>query len=90
MQSMNLYMVIEHFCPGCKDQVYDRFHKKGRLLPEGLKYVDSWLEKDGNRCFQLMKTDDPKLFETWINKWNDLCDFEIIEIDEKPVNPNDA
>jgi len=51
---MKLYMVIESFLPGCQDKIYQRFHEKGRMLPEGLDYVNSWLEKDGDRCFQLM------------------------------------
>ena len=74
-------MVIEHFRPGCKDAVYERFAQKGRLLPAGLIYVDSWLEKDGNRCFQLMETHDRSLFDRWIQNWNDLVDFEIVELD---------
>ena len=82
---MSLFMVIENFSPGCKDLVYERFYEKGRMLPDGLEYVDSWLEKDGNRCFQLMKTDDPDLIDTWTSHWSDLGDFEIIEIGEKPV-----
>ena len=74
-------MVIEHFLPGCKKAVYERFAQKGRLLPAGLKYVDSWLEKDGNRCFQLMETHDRSLFDRWIKNWDDLVDFEILELD---------
>ena len=73
-------MVIETFMPGCKDKVYERFHQKGRMLPEGLVYINSWVEKDGDRCFQLMETDEPSLFQQWITHWNDLVKFEIIEI----------
>jgi len=82
---MALYMVIEHFLPGCKERVYQRFEQKGRMLPEGLTYIDSWLEKDGDRCFQLMETDDPSLFDIWIENWNDLTEFEIVELDTKPT-----
>ncbi|MDH3692944.1 MAG: DUF3303 domain-containing protein [Gammaproteobacteria bacterium] len=78
-------MVIEHFLPGCKERVYQRFEQKGRMLPEGLTYIDSWLEKDGDRCFQLMETDDPSLFDIWIENWNDLTEFEIVELDTKPT-----
>ncbi len=74
------YMVIETFIPGKKDQVYERFNSTGRLLPEGLNYIDSWLEQDGNRFFQLMETDTPSLFESWIEKWVDLVVFEIIPL----------
>jgi len=60
------YMVIETFAPNAKEKVYQRFREKGRMLPEGLRYIDSWLEKDGDRCFQLMETDQPALFAQWI------------------------
>ena len=81
---MKRYMVIEQFPPGAKEKVYERFRVKGRMLPDGLVYIDSWLEKDGDRCFQLMETDDFALFRTWTERWRDLVSFEIIEIGEKP------
>jgi hypothetical protein len=81
---MAQYIVIESFRTGCKDEVYKRFHEKGRMLPGGLRYVDSWLEKGGDRCFQLMETDDPSLFQRWTDNWKDLVVFEIIEMGEKP------
>lgn len=77
-------MVIESFRPGCKEKIYERFHQKGRMLPERLLYVDSWLEKDGDRCFQLMETDDPSLFAVWLEHWKDLVAMEVIELGEKP------
>jgi hypothetical protein len=76
-------MVIENFKSGCKEKVYERFHEKGRMLPDGLVYIDSWLEKDGDRCFQLMETDTFGLFPLWTRHWKDLVIFEIIEIAEK-------
>lgn len=79
-----MFMVIENFLPNCKELVYQRLAQQGRMLPEGLAYIDSWLEKDGNRCFQLMETDDRRLFDTWIANWNDLADFEVIELGAKP------
>lgn len=82
---MKQYMVIETFRSGCKEKVYGRFHAQGRMLPEGLAYLNSWLEKDGDRCFQLMETDDPSLFAVWTAKWKDLVSFEIIELGEKPA-----
>lgn len=81
---MSRYMVIESFLPGCKEKVYARFYEKGRLLPEGLIYLDSWLEKDGDRCFQLMETNDPALFGTWSEQWKDLVMMEVIELGQKP------
>ena len=81
---MKRYMVIEHFAPGVKDKVYERFREQGRMLPEGLSYIDSWLEKDGDRCFQLMEANDRSLFDRWTDSWKDLVTFEIIELGEKP------
>ena len=77
------YMVLETFRPGCKAAVYERFREKGRMLPDGLHYIDSWLEKDGDRCFQLMETDSPMLFDQWTAAWSDLVSFEIIELEKR-------
>lgn len=74
-------MVIEHFKDGCFDAAYERFHTKGRLLPKGLNYLNSWVNKDASLCFQLMETNTPALFGTWFERWADLVDFEVIEID---------
>jgi hypothetical protein len=81
---MKRYMVIERFAPGMKTKAYERFEEKGRMLPEGLTYIDSWLEKDGDRCFQLMETNDRSLLDRWTESWKDLVRFEIIELGEKP------
>jgi hypothetical protein len=78
------YMVIESFLENCVEDVYERFHKSGRMLPEGLNYIDSWLTKDGACCFQLMETERYELFQEWTDKWDDLTRFEILEIGEKP------
>ena len=86
---MKQYMVVETFLPGCKEKVYQRFHERGRMLPEGLTYVSSWLEKDGDRCFQLMETDDPTLFRVWLDEWKDLVAMEIVELGEKPKPEGD-
>ena len=87
---MKQYMVIETFLSGCKEKVYERFHQKGRMLPEGLAYVDSWLSKDGDRCFQLMETDDPSLFQGWFEHWKDLATIEVVELGEKPKVQGDG
>jgi len=81
---MTKYMVIETHLPNALEEVYKRFHEKGRMMPEGLFYIDSWLEKDGDRCFQLMETDNFSLFSEWTKNWQDLTRFEIVEIGEKP------
>jgi len=83
---MKRYMVIEHFAPGAKEKIYERFRSKGRMLPDGLTYLESWLEKDGDRCFQLMETEDRTLFDRWTENWKDLVRFEIVELGEKPGN----
>ncbi|MEM7343872.1 MAG: DUF3303 family protein [Chloroflexota bacterium] len=83
---MTRYMIIERFRPGCLEVVYERFAQQGRMLPAGLYYLDSWLEREGQCCFQLMKTDNPALFDLWIEKWRDLVDFEIIELGTKPTD----
>jgi len=85
---MTKYMVIENYREGCFDKIYERFHKNGRMLPEGLYFIESWLEKSGERCFQLMETDNPETFKAWIKNWEDLVDFEIIELGEKPSTEN--
>ena len=76
--------VIEHFTPGTKAKIYERFHQREGCFRERLIYIDSWLEKDGHRCFQLMETSDRSLFEAWVDCWKDLVRFEIIEFGEKP------
>jgi hypothetical protein len=73
-------MVIERF----KDAkaVYRRVREKGRMLPEGLKYVGSWVEANYDRCFQLMECGDASLFQNWVAQWQDLVDFEIVPVVE--------
>ena len=76
-----LYMVIEKYRHG-PGPVYQRAAERGRMLPDGLRYVDSWVVDDGplDRCFQLMETDDPALFDVWTAAWADLADFEIVPV----------
>jgi hypothetical protein len=74
------YMVIETFKQG-PAPVYARAVERGRLLPPGLDYVDSWVdERDLDRCFQLMESDSPELFDQWTAGWSDLVDFEIVPV----------
>ena len=75
-----LYMVIEQFNVGAAPEIYRRARDHGRQLPPSLEYVDSWVDLNYARCFQLMRTDDPALFETWIKAWSDLARFEIIPV----------
>ena len=75
-----LFLVIEHFKNQDARTVYERFQENGRMMPEGLRYVDSWVEANFNRCFQLMECDDPLLFQQWIIEWRDLMEFEIVPV----------
>ena len=75
-----LYMVIEHFHDGAGPEVYKRFRENGRMMPDGLNYVSSWVEPDFSRCFQVMEWDDPGVFAEWTAKWDDLMDFEAIPV----------
>lgn len=75
-----LFMVIEHFKNRDAKAVYRRAKEHGRLLPEGLQYMDSWVETNFDRCFQLMEGDDPRLFRQWVAKWHDLVESEIIPV----------
>jgi len=75
-----LFMVIEKFKNGNAKAVYSRSRELGRMLPDGLKYVDSWVEASLDRCFQLMECDDPRLFQEWVIHWQDLIDFEIVPV----------
>jgi hypothetical protein len=76
-----LYMVIEKYRHG-PGPVYQRAAERGRMLPDGLRYVDSWVVDDDrlDRCFQLMETDDPALFGSWQEQWADLTEFEILPV----------
>jgi hypothetical protein len=82
-----LFIVIERFkSREATAEVYRRLEERGRMLPDGLKYLDSWVEENLDRCFQLMETDDAKLFKQWIACWQDLVDFEVIPV----INSADA
>jgi len=75
-----LYMIIEHFKNKDPLPVYKRFHERGRLAPEGLQYVSSWVDETLARCFQLMETERPESLDEWIANWNDLVDFEVYPV----------
>jgi len=73
----SLYMVVEHFRNNDALPVYRRFRDHGRMAPEGLVYVSSWVDEKLERCYQLMETEDRRLLDEWISHWDDLVDFEI-------------
>jgi hypothetical protein len=70
-------MVIEHFRGGDPVPVYRRFRERGRMAPEGLTYVSSWVTEDLARCYQVMETEDRRLLDEWMKNWSDLAEFEI-------------
>jgi Protein of unknown function (DUF3303) len=74
------YMVVEHFRGGDALPVYRRFRERGRLAPDGLKYVASWVTDDLRRCFQIMECEDPRLLAEWTARWEDLVEFEVIPV----------
>lgn len=78
-----LFMVIERFRDHDMVPIYERLRDRGRMLPDGLRYVDSWVEPNFSRCFQLMECDDARLFQRWVLQWRDLIEFEVV-----PVSPS--
>jgi uncharacterized protein DUF3303 len=78
-------MVVEEFVQGARP-VYERVAAKGRMLPSGLLYIDSWIDEGLERCFQLMETDDPSLLDTWMAEWSDLVRFEVVPL----IGPTEA
>ena len=80
------YMVIEHFHPGKVRELYQRFAEKGRMAPEGVSYVNSWVNEDLNTCYQVMESTNIEKLKEWISHWKDLADFEIIPV----ISSNEA
>ncbi len=73
-------MIIERFRNQDAKAVYHRFAEQGRLMPDGLTFVDSWVSADLGRCFQVMACDDVTLLQRWVAEWSDLVDFEIVPV----------
>jgi hypothetical protein len=75
-----LFMVVERFAPGKATEIYRVARERGRMLPDGLIYIDSWVSAALDVCFQLMETEDPVLFQEWVANWGDLADIEIVPV----------
>jgi hypothetical protein len=73
-------MVVEHFKNHDPLPVYRRFREQGRLAPEGLHYISSWVDEKFERCFQLMETDNPCQLDEWLGKWSDIVSFEVYPV----------
>lgn len=78
------YMILEHFKNGDPIPVYRRFRDQGRLMPEGLKYVSSWITPDMMMCYQVMECDDRRLLDEWMANWSDVINFEVIPVITSP------
>jgi Protein of unknown function (DUF3303) len=75
-----LYMVVERFRNKDAAPIYRRFRERGRMMPEGLSYVSSWIDEKLERCYQVMETSDPALLDQWMANWNDITEFEVYPV----------
>jgi hypothetical protein len=75
-----MFMVIEKFRDQNAKAIYERLRDKGRQIPDGPKFVNSWVSADLGRCFQLMEADDVTVFQRWISEWADLMEFEVVPV----------
>ena len=84
-----LFMVVELYIAG-PGPVYERAATRGRMLPDGLEYLDSWVVDDDrmDRCFQLMRTENPALLDVWTASWDDLCEFQIFPVVDSAAAAN--
>lgn len=80
-----LYMVVETFRNADPSPIYARLAEKGRMMPDGLNYIGSWIADDFSMCWQVMETDHFELFEEWIRNWDDLMEFDV-----RPVMTSDV
>jgi len=74
------YLIIEHFHSGKLKDMYERFEKKGRMMPEGVVYINSWIDMEVKTCYQVMESESEEKLKEWIKNWDDLVDFEIIPV----------
>lgn len=76
-----LFMIIERFRDNDMLPIYKQVRDGGRMLPEGLKYIGSWVEPNFSRCFQLMECDDLRLLQEWTLQWRGFgVTFEIVPV----------
>jgi hypothetical protein len=75
-----LFMIIEHYRDGDAGPVYRRFRERGRMAPEGLTYLGSWVDEAVATCWQVMEADDRAPVDEWISHWDDLVDFEVVPV----------
>jgi len=75
-----LYMVIERFRNNDAVPIYRRLRDRGRLMPDGLEYLSSWITQDLTMCWQVMRCDDRALLDQWMANWDDVMEFEVIPV----------
>jgi hypothetical protein len=75
-----MFMVIERYGPGKAVEVYRRFRDRGRMAPNGVRYIASWVDLDFRRCFQVMEAESEAMLKKWTDKWHDLVEFEIVPV----------
>ena len=68
------FVIVERFRGGDPVSVYRRFRDRGRLAPEGLRYINSWVSRDLTTCYQVMECDDRRLLDQWIANWSDIVE----------------
>ncbi|MTI87954.1 MAG: DUF3303 domain-containing protein [Balneolaceae bacterium] len=74
------YMIVETFRPGKVQEIYRRLEEKGRMQPEGLTYLNSWIDENMEICYQLMEAESEEKLHQWMDKWNDLMEFEVVPV----------
>ena len=75
-----LFRVIERFRNRDRKPRCCRLRDYGRQMPDGLKYMKSWIDPTFERRFQLMECDDARLLQQRIVHCSDLMDFEIVPV----------
>ncbi|MEP7254530.1 MAG: DUF3303 family protein [Ferruginibacter sp.] len=75
-----VYMIIERFYPNKVRELYKRFEEKGRMMPDGVNYINSWIDEQVSTCYQVMESPSAEKIQEWISNWNDLADFEVIPV----------
>lgn len=73
-------MIIERFRPGKVKEMYQRFAEKGRMIPGGVHYVNSWIDETVTVCYQVMEAESREKLQGWINNWEEFVDFEVIPV----------
>ena len=75
-----LYMIIEKFHSSKGKLIYQRFKEKGRMMPEGVEYINSWINEPVSICYQVMESDCLEKILEWISHWSDIADFEVVPV----------